>query len=111
MPAITPEDLYILAKVLGYVIGTAATVLIGAGVRLVYKVSTNHLPHIQKSLDDVQKEVGVVKGEVSTLNTRVEGVHISVGLLSNSVDETRTSVRDLNTAFISHLDKPKRRNR
>lgn len=106
---ITLQEIYLYAKVIG-AIGSAATVLYGVYkyFRAVYKqrksidatvnlLATNHLPHIQASLDAHGEILKNLTSDVRDVGTKVEG-------MEQRLDDTKKGVHTLGESFLRHLE-------
>ena len=60
-------------------------------------LTNNHLPHIQKSLDDHGTALSAMKVDIHDMDTKI-------GVYGERIDETKKSVDSLGTAFIQHLE-------
>jgi hypothetical protein len=97
-----------LFKVIG--VGVSVTALLAGGLKwlaVIFKrvseintsvvlLKTNHLPHIQASLDSHTTALGTLASDVRDIDTKMSGY-------SRRLDDTKDSVDALNGAFIQHL--------
>ena len=65
--------------------------------RNVILLTTNHLPHIQASLDDHSKSLIAVVSDIRDMDTKISGY-------SQRLDDTKSAVDSLNGAFLNHLN-------
>lgn len=111
-------QIYLYAKVIGS-IGSAAGVLYGllkwstATYRQAKKTNenfellmTNHLPHIQASLDSHGGTLHMLSSDIRNVGTKVDG-------LESRLEDTKTGVKVLGESFLRHLEnvaiEPKKR--
>lgn len=99
-----------LAKVIGVWVGSIS--LLAGGLKwltAIFKrvseinssvtlLTTNHLPHIQASLDSHTTALGTLASDFRDMDTKITGY-------SQRLDDTKDSVDALNVAFIQHLSK------
>jgi archaellum component FlaC len=103
------HTLIVAAKVLGTV-GVAAGILwkvimwsfnvikkIGSINENVEALVTNHLPHIQESLDAHGASLSGLKSDVRDVNTRI-------GTVETRLEDTRRGVHTLGDSFLRHLE-------
>ena len=103
------QEITLYAKVIGS-IGSAAGVLYGiirwllATYQQAKKTTenfellmTNHLPHIQASLDAHGGTLHSLSSDIRDVNTKVEGIE-------TRLDETKKGVHTLGESFLRHLE-------
>ena len=97
-----------LFKVIG--VGVSGVALLAGGLKwltMIFKrlseinssvtlLKTNHLPHIQASLDSHTATLNTLKSDFRDMDTKITGY-------SQRLDDTKDSVDALNGAFIQHL--------
>ena len=115
---ITANQVYFYAKMIG-AIGAAGSFVYGS-IRYLQSVynefkdtsqtvtllATNHLPHIQKSLDDHGQQLTTLSSDVRDVSTKVEGMDVRL-------DDSAKGVQALNESFLRHLEnaEPKKKSR
>ena len=103
------EQIYFYAKIVSSV-GAAIGVIYGSLRYLhsayqqrkklndtVILLATNHLPHIQQSLEEHGKVMVELKSDMNTVSVRLSGV-------SDRLEDTAKGVHTLNEALLRHLD-------
>ncbi len=103
------EQIYFYAKIISSV-GAAIGVIYGSLRYLhsayqqrkklndtVILLATNHLPHIQQSLEDHGKAMVELKSDMNAVSVRLSGV-------SDRLEDTAKGVHTLNEALLRHLD-------
>lgn len=63
----------------------------------VEELKTNHLPHIQTAIEDHNKSLLEIKGSLDVMDSKLEGY-------SEQLKDNKTSVSNLHTAFLQHLE-------
>lgn len=109
MDQTTLQTVYVYAKVVGS-IGSAAGVIYGmlkwltATYRQAKKTNenfellmTNHLPHIQASLDAHGGTLHSLSSDVRDVATKVDGIELRL-------DDTKKGVHTLSESFLRHLE-------
>lgn len=105
----TLQEIYLYAKVVG-AIGSAAGVLYGVlkWLTATYQqakktnenfelLMTNHLPHIQASLDAHGGTLQVLASDIRDVVTKVDGIE-------SRLDDTKSGVHTLSESFLRHLE-------
>lgn len=103
------QELYFYSKVIGSV-GTAVGVIYGIlnWMRATYKqnkltndnvalLMSNHLPHLQSSLDSHGDALGILSSDIRNIGTQVEGVE-------KRQEDLRKGVHTLGESFLRHLE-------
>ena len=106
---ITLQEFYLYAKVIGAT-GAAVSTLYGIYkyFRAVYKqrqnidetvtlLATNHLPHIQASLDAHGEVLKSLTSDVRNVGTKVDGVEARL-------EDTKRGMHTLGESFLRHLE-------
>lgn len=109
MTHITLQEFYFYAKVIGATSSAVASLYgVYKYLKAAYKqrknindtvtlLATNHLPHIQNSLDSHSKALGVLSSDVRNVATKVDG-------MESRLEDTKTGVKVLGESFLRHLE-------
>lgn len=120
MHHVTLQEFYLYAKVIGASGAAVSTVYgivkyLGASYRqfkntsdTVTLLATNHLPHIQKSLDDHGVFLTTLSSNVTTLSSDVRDVSTKVEGMEQRLDDTKKGVSMLGESFLRHLENTSR---
>jgi signal transduction histidine kinase len=60
-------------------------------------LATNHLPHIQMTLNEHSEKLVQVASDIRNMDTKISGY-------SQRLDDTKTAVDSLNGSFLNHLN-------
>jgi len=66
--------------------------------RTILKLATNHLPHLQATLQEHTNTMVAMQSDLRDLDTKVSGY-------SERLDDTKKAVNSLHDAFIQHLER------
>jgi len=113
---ITLQEFYLYAKVIGAT-GSAITAFYGAYkyFSAVYKqrksidetvtlLATNHLPHIQKSLDEHGRMFEAQNRVLQTITSDVRNVGTKVDGIESRLEDTKKGVHTLGESFLRHIE-------
>jgi Mg2+ and Co2+ transporter CorA len=65
--------------------------------KVVNELAENHLPHLQKSLNEHSTILTSIQSDVRNVNTRLDNQE-------KNLDQTRDAVKSLGVAFVQHLN-------